>query len=89
MSDLDDMNAERRMREHDHLNLRIADFIRRYKPKDEYDVREVEAELIEAELIEIIRMAHMQATESFARNYAAMEACCQLFLSLLKNNWTD
>jgi hypothetical protein len=55
------------MKEQEFLNLRIAHFIRRYKPKDEY-----EAQQFEAELIGFIRTAHMQATEPFVRRYNAM-----------------
>jgi len=55
------------MKEEEYLNLRIAHFIRRYKPKDEY-----EAEQFESELIGFIRTAHMQATEPFVRRYNAM-----------------
>lgn len=65
MSDLDDMHASREYKEAEMLNRRIADFMRKWRPDHPDDRRE--ALEFEADLIGLIRAAHMQATEPFAR----------------------
>ena len=65
MSDFGDMERERQRREMDHLSLRIADFMRRYRPDSDREIFQ-----FEADLIAIVQTAHMQAVEPFARKLA-------------------
>ena len=68
MDIFDPAKASYDFKEAEILNLRIAEFMRRYRPSHEDDAQE--ACRFEADLFGLIRAAHMQATEPFARRLA-------------------
>jgi hypothetical protein len=85
MNATDAMHAEQQRREADHLNESLADFMRRFRPDDAYD-----AHMFETDLIGLIRTAHMQAVEPFARQLGAAMALHPIFPPPLKKQlWTS